>query len=150
MIKYRNLALSTLLMAAAITPQICAANDFSSITGIWRTFDDETNQPAALIEITTKDGIYSGNIKRLLDPNSPALCDKCTDFRRGKPVLGMKILSDLKLTDGVYSGGQILDPDNGEIYRVEAKLIDQGFKLDVRAYIGIPLLGRTQTWVREK
>ena len=47
-------------------------------------------------------------------------------------------------------GGQILDPDDGEIYRAEVKLKDQGVKLDLRAYIGIPLLGRTQTWIREK
>ena len=150
MIKNLNLAITALLLAITITPQVCDANDLSSITGIWRTFDDETNQPAALIEISTKDGIYSGTIKRLLDPSSPAVCDKCTDSRKDKPVLGMKILSDLKLADGFYSGGQILDPDNGEVYRVEAKLIDQGAKLDVRAYIGIPLLGRTQIWLREK
>jgi len=43
-----------------------------------------------------------------------------------------------------------LDPDNGEIYRATIQLIDQGNKLELRAYIGIPLLGRTQTWTRER
>ena len=148
--KNRHLALKLLALVIAIGSQACGAQDLGSISGIWKTFDDETNQPAALVEISAKDGVYNGTIRKLLDPNSPLTCDKCTDQRKDKPVLGMQILNGLKLTDGSYSGGHILDPDNGEIYRVEAKLIDQGGKLSVRAYIGIPLLGRTQTWVREK
>ena len=62
----------------------------------------------------------------------------------------MEILSGLRKIGESYSGGQILDPDDGEIYKAEMKLKDQGAKLDLRAYIGIPLLGRTQTWIREK
>jgi len=50
----------------------------------------------------------------------------------------------------MYSGGRILDPDDGEIYRADIKLLDQGNKLDLRAYLGIPLIGRTQSWMREK
>lgn len=145
-----KLNIKTLSLLIVLAHQTCGAQDLSSINGIWKTFDDETNQAAALVEISNKVGVYSGTIKQLIDPNSPAICDKCTDYRKGKPLLGMQILSDLKLADGIYSGGYILDPDNGEIYRVQAKLIDQGSKLNVRAYIGIPLIGRTQTWIREK
>jgi uncharacterized protein (DUF2147 family) len=150
MAKLRTLYLKTFCLLIILTHQNCGAQDLSSINGIWKTFDDETNQAAALIEISNKVGVYSGTIKQLIDPNSPVICDKCTDSRKGKPLLGMQILSDLKWTDGIYAGGYILDPDNGEIYRVQAKLIDQGSKLNVRAFIGIPLIGRTQTWIREK
>jgi uncharacterized protein (DUF2147 family) len=62
----------------------------------------------------------------------------------------MEILTGLKKSGESYGDGRILDPDDGEIYRTEMKLKDQGSKLEVRAYIGIPLLGRTQTWVRER
>ena len=48
----------------------------------------------------------------------------------------------------VFDGGDILDPNNGKVYRVKLKLIDDGSKLDVRGYIGTPMFGRTQTWVR--
>ena len=48
----------------------------------------------------------------------------------------------------VFEGGDILDPNNGKVYRVKLKLIDNGSKLDVRGYIGTPMLGRTQTWIR--
>jgi uncharacterized protein (DUF2147 family) len=48
----------------------------------------------------------------------------------------------------VFEGGDILDPNNGKVYRVKLKLVDGGSKLDVRGYIGTPILGRTQTWIR--
>jgi uncharacterized protein (DUF2147 family) len=142
--------LLSLALASLFGHQASIAQDSSGITGIWKTFDDETNRPAALIEITVRDGIYSGMIKKLLDPSAQIICEKCTDDRKGKPVLGMQILTGLKQTGESYSNGRILDPDDGEIYRTEMKLKDQGSKLDVRAFIGIPLLGRTQTWVRER
>jgi uncharacterized protein (DUF2147 family) len=62
----------------------------------------------------------------------------------------MEILTGLKKTADLYTGGEILDPDDGESYRATIKLTDQGNKLELRAYIGLPLLGRTQTWIREK
>ena len=121
-----------------------------AITGSWRTFDDETNQPAAMVLISEKNGLFSGLVTKLLDPSALLTCERCTDFRKGKSVIGMEILTGLKKTSDAYSGGQILDPDDGEIYRATIHLSDQGNKLDLRAYIGIPLLGRTQTWIRER
>ncbi len=129
---------------------VVSAQTSDSITGLWKTFDDETNQPAALVQIIEKNGVFSGTVTKLLDTSGPSTCEKCTDSRKGKPVLGMEIFSGLKKTGESYTGGQILDPDDGEIYKAEMKLKDQGAKLDLRAYIGIPLLGRTQTWIREK
>ncbi len=139
-----------LLLVSLFGLQPLLAQDLSTITGVWKTFDDDTKQPAALVEITAKDGIYSGVIKKLLDPSALPTCEKCTDSRKDKPVLGMEILSGLRKSGESYIDGRILDPDDGEIYRTEMKLKDQGSKLDVRAYIGIPLLGRTQTWLRER
>ena len=49
---------------------------------------------------------------------------------------------------GTWVGGDILDPNDGKIYKVLLKLADGGKKLDVRGYIGMPMLGRTQTWHR--
>jgi uncharacterized protein (DUF2147 family) len=120
------------------------------ITGSWRTFDDETNQPAAVVLISEKNGLFSGLVTKLLDPTGLPTCEKCSDARKGKPLIGMEILTGLKRNADSYSGGEILDPDNGEIYRATIHLTDQGNKLDLRAFIGIPLLGRTQTWIREK
>jgi uncharacterized protein (DUF2147 family) len=140
------LLFSTLLgLGSAVSAQTS-----DSITGLWKTFDDDTNQPAALVQIIEKNGVFCGVITKLLDTSGPSTCEKCTDSRKGKPILGMEILTGLKKAGESYTGGQILDPDDGEVYKAEMRLKDQGAKLDLRAYIGIPLLGRTQTWIREK
>ena len=141
------------LFAASILSlgvNVISSQTTDSIAGSWKTFDDDTNQPAAIVLITEKNGLFSGVVTKLLDPSALPTCEKCTDYRKGKAVIGMEILSGLKKTGDAYSGGHILDPDDGEIYRAEMKLKDQGTKLDLRAYIGIPLLGRTQTWIRER
>jgi uncharacterized protein (DUF2147 family) len=48
----------------------------------------------------------------------------------------------------VWEDGKILDPENGKNYSLRLTPIDGGKKLEVRGYMGTPLLGRTQTWVR--
>lgn len=62
----------------------------------------------------------------------------------------MSILWELK-PDGeqVWSNGSILDPANGKTYRSKVRLLNGGDKLEVRGYIGIEALGRSQTWVRQ-
>jgi len=138
-------ALSVLISGAAL------AQDAGSIVGLWKTFDDDTNQPAALVQISEQNGLFVGKVTKILDPSGLPTCAKCTDYRKDKPVVGMEILSGLKKDgENMYSGGRILDPDDGEIYRADIKLLDQGNKLDLRAYLGIPLIGRTQSWMREK
>ncbi len=146
----KKIAISLLFATLLCVGGYSSAQGGDTISGTWKTFDDETNLPAAIVQITEKNGVFSGVITKLLDTSGPLTCEKCTDSRKGKPILGMEILSGLKKTGESYSGGQILDPDDGEIYKAEMKLKDQGAKLDLRAYIGIPLLGRTQTWIREK
>ena len=147
-----NRPLLPLLFACFLGICACLANaqPGDTIAGIWKTFDDDTNQPAALVQITEKNGLFAGTITKLLDPNAPTICDKCPDSRKGKPIVGMEILTGLRRNGDAFTGGHILDPDDGEIYRAEMRLKDQGNKLDLRAYLGIPLLGRTQTWLREK
>ena len=61
------------------------------------------------------------------------------------------LIRSVKQNDGdkaVWDGGDILDPNNGKVYRVRLKPIDGGGKLEVRGYIGTPMLGRSQTWIR--
>jgi len=79
-----------------------SAETLDSIAGSWKTFDDDTNQPAAIVQISEKNGVFSGLITKLLDPSAPTTCDKCTDARKGKPVMGMEILSNLKKTGDSY------------------------------------------------
>ena len=119
--------------------------------GLWKTIDDETKTEKSLVRITDNGGVLSGKIEKILTDKADAKCVECTDERKGQPVQGMTILRGVKpdaAEKGSWVGGDILDPNNGKIYKVLLKLADGGKKLDVRGYVGMPMLGRTQTWLR--
>lgn len=120
--------------------------------GRWRSIDDATGKPKAVIEVSEADnGTLSARIVQLIDtsdgPNP--LCDTCTGTRHNKPILGMTIAWGLKPQGKVWSGGRILDPENGKEYSVKFTPVAGGKKLEVRGFLGVALLGRTQTWLRE-
>jgi uncharacterized protein (DUF2147 family) len=138
----RNAALALLLAAAAGT----AAAQASPV-GLWKTIDDETKQEKSLVRITESGGALTGRIEKLLDPaKQDAKCEKCTDERKDKPVTGMTILRNAKANGDAWEGGEILDPNNGKIYRVRLKPEEGGKQLEVRGYIG-PFY-RNQHWIR--
>ena len=121
--------------------------------GTWHTIDDETKEVKSEVHIVDNGGVLTGKVTKLLrkEARQDAVCDECTDDRKGKPVLGMTIIRNIKANaddKGIWDGGDILDPNNGKVYKVRIKTADGGKKLEVRGYIGAPLLGRTQTWIR--
>jgi uncharacterized protein (DUF2147 family) len=130
-----------------------AAHAQMSPVGLWRSIDDESKQPKAEIRITqTASAGLSGVVERALqnNPNTDPNCNLCTDDRKDKPKIGMEIIRGGQQVDGkaVWEGGKILDPENGKNYSLRLTPIDGGKKLEVRGYIGAPMLGRTQTWIR--
>lgn len=129
------------------------ASAADSPAGRWQTIDDETGKPKSIVEIQqAADGSLTGKVVEILqsDHGPNPLCTECEGERKDQPITGMTILWDLK-PDGeqVWSNGTILDPAKGKTYRSKAKLLDGGDKLEVRGYIGIEALGRSQTWVRQ-
>jgi uncharacterized protein (DUF2147 family) len=124
-----------------------------SPVGLWRSIDDETKQPKAEIRIgLNAAGGLSGVVERSLlnNPNTEPNCNLCTDDRKDKPKIGMEIIRGGQQSDGkaVWEGGKILDPENGKNYSLRLTPIEGGKKLEVRGFIGAPILGRTQTWIR--
>ena len=118
--------------------------------GLWRTIDDNTGKPRSLVRITENQGTYSAVIEKglLATDTNDAVCDKCTDERKGQRIIGMTIVNGIKLTKDGYEGGEILDPENGKTYRCLMKLDSSGKQLEVRGYIGFSLFGRSQIWSR--
>ena len=120
--------------------------------GLWKTIDDETKKEKSLIRITESEGVFTGKVEKLLDPTKQdPVCDKCSDKRKDKPVLGMTLIEGVKQNaddNARWDGGEILDPNNGKTYKVRLIPTAAGKQLDVRGYIGTPMLGRTQTWIR--
>ena len=119
--------------------------------GTWRTIDDETHRPRALVSIEEHDGVLSGRIVRLFrEPGEDAnpLCVDCAGERHNQPVLGMTILWNFRRNGDAWTGGEVLDPEEGRIYRANLRLRDNGARLDVHGYIGVSILGRSQVWER--
>ena len=122
-----------------------------SPVGLWKSFDDNTGLADAEVSITQTNSQLTGKLLRdLITPaTEPALrCDKCTDERKGQPVVGMEIIRRvIYLPDkNLWGNGEILDPEIGKTYRVEIKLLDGGKKMQVRGFWG-PMY-RTQIWER--
>jgi uncharacterized protein (DUF2147 family) len=147
----RTLIKASLIAAMFALPAAWAQND--SPVGLWKTIDDATGKPKALVRITENNGVLEGKIEKLYrepsEDQNPK-CTECTDGRKDQPMVGMQILSGLKKDGDEYTGGHILDPKNGKVYKSKAELTDGGKKLSVRGYIGMPMLGRSQVWVRQE
>lgn len=121
--------------------------------GLWRTIDDHSGREKSLVRIVEVNGEFRGTIEKLFrepgeDPNPN--CEKCPGDKKNKPVIGMMILTGLKKDKDQWSGGEILDPQNGKMYKCKAWLENKGRELHVRGFIGMSLLGRTQVWKREE
>jgi uncharacterized protein (DUF2147 family) len=145
----RQAALAGVLLASAVT----ATAQTDSPVGTWQTIDDHTGQPKALVQITQDgNGALDGKVIKGLGPNDQPdrRCTACTDARKDQLILGMTIISDMKKDDEGWDGGQILDPENGKLYKCKMHLEEGGQKLVVRGYIGVSLLGRSQTWIRQQ
>ncbi len=122
----------------------------ASPIGLWRTIDDSTGKPRGLVRIYEQDGKLFGRVEGSLVEDDPPdqVCDKCTDERKGMKKLGLIIIRNMQRDGDTWDGGDILDPDNGKVYRCRLRVVDDNRSLEVRGYIGISLLGRTQMWQR--
>jgi uncharacterized protein (DUF2147 family) len=129
---------------------LVAANAFagnSAVIGQWQTIDDKTRKPKSIVQIYERGNkVYGKIIKLYRKPGEvpDPVCVKCTDHRKGKKILGMVIVDGLTNDRDEWSGGTILDPSNGKIYRCRIWL--DGGQLKVRGYWGF--FYRTQTWHR--
>jgi uncharacterized protein (DUF2147 family) len=120
-----------------------------SFTGTWQNVDDETQKPKGHLEMYQSNGQYFGKATKLLTRPADSKCLKCTGDRYNQPVMGMVLLENMVLKDGLLQGGKILDPENGKWYSCKMwfKTGDPNV-LVVRGY----LYGfyRTQYWYRVK
>jgi uncharacterized protein (DUF2147 family) len=137
-----------LLLGAVPIPPAAADARLASPVGLWQPLDS-SGKPLGLIRIFETHGLYYGRI----EPSSPgdghgARCTRCTDERHNQPIIGLVMLRHLRPQNGEYVGGDILDPNTGRVYGCKLRLTDGGRQLIMRGFLGISLLGRSQTWRR--
>ena len=119
-----------------------------TIFGKWKTVDDETGMENGIVEIYEKAGKVYGRIIEILEKEKKHLkCEICEGDDKNKPVLGLNILTGLEKNGEEWSGGKILDPRNGKVYKCYIKLENEN-KLKIRGFIGFSLIGKTAYWTR--
>jgi uncharacterized protein (DUF2147 family) len=123
----------------------CAANTGSAL-GLWKNQD-------ATFEIFEDQGKLSGRIVALQEPRTPEGREK-TDIhnpdpsKRRRPIIGLVFMSGFtRKSETRWENGTIYDPKSGNTYSCLMEL-DGPDKIRVRGYIGISLLGRTDSWTR--
>lgn len=138
---------AAVLLSSLAVPSFAAGE---SPVGRWQTIDDATGKPKSVVEISDNgSGELQGKVVQLLNPSKPnPTCDNCEGERKGKPIQGMTILWGVRKDGDSWDGGKILDPEKGKIYGAKLTPEAGGQKLQVRGYMGVSMLGRTQEWVK--
>ena len=134
------------LLALAST----AALAQSSPVGLWKTIDDDGKTEKSLVRITDQGGVLTGTIEKVFDTSKQAaVCDKCEDDRKNKPIVGLQIIRGVHQNADdrtIWDSGEVLDPEKGKTYKTRLMLLEGGKKLQMRGYLGF--FYRTQVWVR--
>lgn len=128
------------------------AND---IIGKWLQIDDKTGTSKAVLEIRKEaNDTYTARIIKVTPRpgyTPQEKCNSCPAPYTNQPILGMDVLKGLKYkSENQYDDGKVIDPLTGKIYSANARLNPTGKRLTLRGYIGISLIGRSQTWIRQE
>ena len=122
-----------------------------AVIGKWKN-----GEGTGIVEIyRTTSGHYAGKIIWLKEPIDPETGKPKLDKRnpdeskRQVPTLGLINMHGFKYNeeDNVWEDGNIYDPKNGKEYSCKMELQDNN-TLKVRGYIGVSMIGRTDTWTR--
>lgn len=142
---------SMLVVSASLCLLVTTASYAASPVGTWRTIDDNTGQPKSIVRIYQSGSTLQGKVVKLLPGATTSICNNCPGKLKGKPIIGMLVMWGYKPgSGGSWSGGRILDPGSGKVYKSNLKISPNGKALSVRGYLGVSAFGRTQTWQRIK
>lgn len=124
--------------------------DPNAIIGTWKN-----GEGTGMIKISRNGDKFQGQIVWLKEPNDPETGKPKLDknhpdkVNHSRPVMGLTNMWGFKYSkEGVWDGGKIYDPKKGSTYDCTIKMKNEN-TLEVRGYIGISLIGRTDTWTRQ-
>ena len=145
----RKISVVSGALCLALTGRAWAADQAPSPLGDWITQDHES-----VVEIAPCSSGLCGKIVGLRHNHPPGEVPKDVHnsdaAKRDTPLCGLLILGSFKPSDeaGKWEDGWAYDPDSGSTYSGNFRL-DGPDTLKLRGFIGISLLGRTETWTRE-
>ena len=141
-------ALILLVFLVGLSSAYWQAETKQAFEGVWVSVDDVSNKRKSEISLYVEGGKLYGQIARLLlEEDKGKQCAACKGDLKNKPIEGLTIIEGLEWDGTAWTGGKILDPANGKQYSCTLTLEDDQ-TLKVRGYLGISLLGRTQTWYK--
>jgi uncharacterized protein (DUF2147 family) len=141
-------ALFLLLVGTSFTP---FSDNPDAIIGVWKTGEGN-----AMVRIYKNGEKYQGKVVWLKEPNDPETGKPKQDKNhpeeatRTRPVLGMINIWGFSYKEkNLWDDGNIYDPKNGSTYSCTIKMINPN-TLEVRGYIGVSIIGRTDNWTRQQ
>ena len=143
---------SALVFALLAATTSMARADHTTAAGLWEAKDDDGFTNAWFL-FTEKNNVYSARlVKGFRKPGDTTpireICEVCPGEKKGAHIMGLTLFWGMKRDGLHYTGGSVLDPRDGSVYHAKMDLSDDGQTLAVRGYLGIEMLGKTQTWHR--
>jgi uncharacterized protein (DUF2147 family) len=146
-----RLGVAVALVLNATAGALAQAPAEPSASGFWQAKYDD-GKPSGWFYFTEHNGTYEGRIVKGFKktPDEPVVlnCVHCPGDKKNTPMLGLVIVWGMKRHGLKYDEGSIMDPRDGSIYHANMQVSPDGQKLFVRGYLGVELLGQTQTWER--
>jgi uncharacterized protein (DUF2147 family) len=136
---------------ASFRPVSMPADNPDAVLGTWLNGTKRGH-----VQIYKQGDKYFGKLIWLKEPNDPATNKPKLDAKnpdaklQSRPLINLNIMTGFEFDGGnVWDEGKIYNPEDGKTYSCKMTLKDAN-TLDVRGYVGISLIGKTQTWTRIK
>jgi len=126
-----------------------AASPQDAIVGTWLTDDGASKVDVSAAKADDGSSIYAGKVTWLKEPlrdGQPLRDANNADAGlRGRPILGLEILSGFKATAGGWSGGTVYSPRAGKSFPADLSIAPDG-RLQLKVKAGI--MSKTDYWTR--
>lgn len=139
------------LIMVTFSLSIAGYSQVSKIVGKWKTIDDKDGTEKSIVYVfKATNGMYYGKVEKMFkDPDKT--CTECDGPNKNQRILGMLIINNMIEKDGKLTGGTILDPKNGKLYKCNISIENGAENLTVRGSLDKGgLIGRSQTWIKVK
>jgi uncharacterized protein (DUF2147 family) len=144
-----RIAILAIATVAALAAAIPLRAQEPTAAGLWQKLDEDTKKPVIWFLFVDRGGVFEGYAAKMFpepgeDPNP--VCTRCTDDRKGMPLLGLPMIRGMKRNGLRYEGGTILDPRDGNVYKAVMTLDPANGILILRGYLGFEFLGKNDIW----
>ena len=137
-------------------PQWAGAADAASpsLLGRWQAIDNDTHKPYGVVEFMSLGNSFSGYIRQYIalpgEAPTTVCSPRCPAGKAGQPVLGLEAVWGLRRNADPlqFDDGYAVDPKDGTQLRCKINLKPDGKTLAIRFYMGMPMFGETETWLR--